>query len=294
MDRLASIRVFRAVVVEGAFAGAARRLGLSTSMVSKHVAALEADLATRLLHRTTRSLGLTPEGRIFFERTSTLLDELDELERELREGGDAPRGLLRITAPMSYGMARVAPVLPAFLEAHPDVRVDLSLTDRVVDVVDEGIDLAIRVVRSLADSTLIATRLAPMPRVLVGAPAYFERRGRPLTPADLEHHACLRYTGLRDPDTWAFAGPDGEVSVHVEGPLTLDNSLALRHAAVAGIGLFLTPLFVVEDLLQDGTLERCLDEWAPEAAAVYGVYPARRHLSPKLRAFLAFAKPRLR
>ncbi|MCB9603710.1 MAG: LysR family transcriptional regulator [Sandaracinus sp.] len=294
MDRVTSLRVFRAVVEEGAFAGAARRLGLSTSMVSKHVAALESDLATRLLHRTTRSLGLTPEGQVFLARSSAILDELDELERELREGRDTPRGLLRITAPVSYGIARVAPVLPAFLDAHPDVRVDLSLTDRVVDVVDEGVDVAIRVVRSLADSTLIAQRLAPMPRVLVGAPSYFERHGRPQTPAELGQHACLRYTGLRDPDTWTFAGPDGEVSVRVDGRLTLDNSLALRDAAVAGTGLLLTPLFVVDDLLQNGSLASCLDAWVPETAAVYGVYPARRHLSPKLRAFLAFAKLHLR
>ena len=158
MDRLTSMRVFRAVVDEGAFARAARRLRLSNAAVSKHVAALEDALNTRLLHRTTRSLGLTPEGSAYYARATTLLDEIDALERELREGGETPRGTLRVTAPMSFGLARLAPALPAFLSAHPDVKVDLALTDRFVDVVEEGVDVAIRVARALPDGGRLTLR----------------------------------------------------------------------------------------------------------------------------------------
>lgn len=290
MDRLTSMRVFRAVVDEGAFARAARRLRFSNAAVSKHVAALEDALNTRLLHRTTRSLGLTPEGSAYYARATALLDEIDALERELREGGETPRGTLRVTAPMSFGLARLAPALPTFLSAHPDVKVDLALTDRFVDVVEEGVDVAIRVARALPDSSLIARRLADAPRVLVAAPAYLAARGAPRVPSDLSTHACLRYTRLHDAAAWTFTSPDGaQETVRVDGPLDVDSSLALRGALLAGLGLTLTPRFVVADALADGGLVPCLEPWTAEPASVYGVYPARQHLSAKLRAFLDFA-----
>lgn len=289
MDRLTSMRVFRAVVEEGAFAGAARKLRLSKAAVSKHVAALEAALDTRLLHRTTRSLGLTPEGSAYLERAASLLDELDALERELREGQDAPRGALRVTAPVSYGLARLSPALPSFLEANPEVKVELVLTDRFVDVVEERIDVAIRVAVALPDSSLIARRLTVSPRMLVASPAYLARRA-PTSPAELADHPCLRYTRVRDAEAWTFAHPDGRrETVEVDGPLDVDSSLAMRGALLAGVGLTLVAEFVVADDLARGELVPCLAPWTAEPATVYAVYPARRHLSAKVRAFLDFA-----
>lgn len=294
VDRLQSMRVFRAVVDEGAFARAARRLRLSKAAVSKHVGALEEALATRLLHRTTRSLSLTADGRAYYDRATALLDEIEALEQEMREGSEAPRGTLRIAAPLSFGLTHLSPMLPAFLEAHPEVRVDLALTDRFVDVVEEGVDVAIRVARSLADSSLIARRLAEASRVLVASPAYLQRRGTPDSPEQLTDHACLRYTGMRDPDVWRFRDAEGEeLAVAVDGPLDADNSLALRPALLAGLGLTLTPRFVVAEALADGRLVTCLEHWAVDPATVWGVYPARRHRSAKLRAFLAFAENEL-
>ncbi|MAT27303.1 MAG: LysR family transcriptional regulator [Sandaracinus sp.] len=291
MDRLLSMRIFRTVVEEGAFARAARRLRLSNAAVSKHVAALEEALGTRLLHRTTRRLALTPDGRAYLERAAALLDELDALEHAMREGAEAPRGTLRVAAPLSFGLARLAPALPRFLDAHPEVRVDLALTDRFVDVVEEGVDLAVRVARALPDSSLIARRLAAAPRVLVAAPAYLEAHGTPEAPAELEAHACLRYTGMRDFDRWRFQGPAGDaVEVEVDGPLDADNSLALRPALLAGLGLTLTPRFVVAPDLEAGLLVPVLEDWEAPPATVFGVYPARRHRSAKLRAFLGFAE----
>lgn len=288
------MRVFRAVVDEGAFARAARRLRLSKAAVSKHVAALEEALATRLLHRTTRRLSLTTDGERYYERATALLDEIEALEREMREGSESPRGTLRVAAPLSLGLTHLSPLVPAFLAEHPSVRIELTLTDRIVDVVEEGVDVAIRAVRQLADSSLIARRLAVASRVLVAAPAYLERRAAPTSPAELADHECLRYTGMREPDVWRFVDDTGrEVAVSVDGPFDVDNSLALRPALLAGLGLTLTPRFVVEEELAAGRLVTCLDEWAATPATVWGVYPARRHHSAKLRAFLAFAETRL-
>lgn len=284
------MRVFRAVVEEGAFACAARRLRVSNAAVSKHVAALEDVLATRLLHRTTRSLGLTSAGRAYYNRATRLLDELEELEREMRAEGDEPTGELRVAVPMSLGLARIAPALPKFLAAYPKVRIDLSLTDRNVDVVEEGVDVALRVAGVLPDSTLIGKRLGPMARVVVAAPEYLEANGELKTPADLKGHACIRYTRLSNPSTWTLRGPGGEVSVAVSGNLSVDNSLAMRGALIAAAGIALTPTFVVQDDLRSGRLVRCLKAWEPEPRSVFAVYPAPRHLSPKLRAFLTFAK----
>jgi len=285
------MRVFRTVVDEGAFARAARRLRLSKAAVSKHVAALEEALATRLLHRTTRSLALTADGRVYYDRATALLDEIEALEQEMREGSEAPRGNLRVAAPLSFGLTHVSPLLPAFLQAYPNVRVDLALTDRFVDVVEEGVDVAIRVARSLADSSLVARRLAVASRVLVASPAYLASHGTPASPEALSDHACLRYTGMREPDVWRFRDPDDrEVTVPVDGPLDADSSLALRPALLAGTGLTLTPRFVVEQALADGRLVTILEEWTADPATVWGVYPARRHRSAKLRAFLAFAE----
>lgn len=287
------MRVFCAVVEEGAFSRAARRLRLSNAAVSTHVARLEADLETRLLHRTTRSLGLTAAGRAYYRRVARLLDELDTLEQQIRDG-DTPAGLLRVAVPMSFGLSNVAPRLPAFLATYPKVEVELMLADRIVDVVAEGVDLALRVGARLPDSSLIATRLCPFPRALVAAPRYLAEAPPLEAPADLRQHSCLRYTGLKNPDQWTLHGPDGVVeTVRVEGRLSADNSLALRGALVAGLGIAQVPEPVVADDLASGALVRCLTDWAPEPRSVFALYPSTRHLSPKVRAFVRYFREAL-
>lgn len=293
MDRLTSMRVFCAVVQEGAFARAARRLGLSNAAVSKHVAALEQALQTRLLHRTTRRLGLTAAGRAYYARANELLAQVDALEQDVREDHSAPRGLLRVAVPMSFGLAEIASRLPQLMSRFPDLQVDLSLTDRMVDVVEEGVDVAIRVRRVLPDSTLIATRLCDFSRVVTVSQSYASAHGVPQTPPELSDHPCLLYGGLPDPGLWTFVGPQGEQSVRVQGPLTADNSLALRTSVVAGLGVALTPTFVVQQDLHEGRLVRCLPDFHPEPRSVFAVYPTAKHLSPKVRAFVDFLRDAL-
>lgn len=293
MDRLRSMQVFRAVVDAGAFSAAARRLHLSNAAVSKHVASLEAALGARLLQRTTRRLSLTNAGEVYYQRAIRLLDELEQLEADVREEGQTPRGRLRVAAPMSYGLAVIAEQLPAFMARHPEVEVDLSLTDRMVDLVEEGVDVAIRVAHTLPDSSLVATRLGPFSRVVVGAPAYFETHGAPEHPRDLAVHTCLRYSRLSDPDVWRFAGPEGPVHVTVAGRLRTDNSLAMRAALRAGAGLALIPACAVAEDLASGALRTCLPGWAPEPRSVFALYPTTRQLSPKVRAFVGYLRDAL-
>lgn len=282
------MEVFRTVVEEGSFASAARKLRLSPGSVSKHVSALERSLETRLLHRTTRSVGLTTVGQEYYERLSSLLDELGDLEGDVRGDTTTLSGTLRVSVPMSLGVAALAPIVSEFLLRHPDVHLDLSLSDRRVDLVEEGLDLALRVAEGLPDSTLIARRLAPMPRALVAAPAYLARTGTPTHPSDLERHACIRYSRLDGSGTWVFSKGDDVVRVRVRGPLSVDNSLAMVDALRAGLGMAVLPTVTAADALASGALVEVLPAWAPPPRWIYGVYPTRRQLSAKVRLFLNF------
>ncbi len=284
------MEAFCTVVEEGTFAGAGRKLARSTSSISKHVAALESALDTRLLQRTTRSVGLTAAGRAYYERVSHLLDEISTLEKGLRGEAETLAGTLRVAAPMSLGLARISTVLPRFLDRHPDIHVEFALSDRRIDIVEEGVDVAIRVAESLPDSTLIATRIGAMPTALVASPAYLARCGEPEHPEDLAGHACIRYSRIRTAEHWRFSSGDEEHAVGVRGPLSVDNSLAMRASLVHGMGLAVLPEFAVEDELRAGTLVRCMVRWSPPQRSVYGVYPTPRHLSAKVRAFLAFMR----
>lgn len=290
VSRLLSMQVFCAVVEEGAFARAARRMRLSNAAVSRHVSALEDDLETRLLHRTTRRLSMTPEGTIYYERSRAILEEIEGLERELRHEGPDPVGTLRVAAPMTFGLARISPIIGSFCEAFPHVEVELALSDRMVDLVADGVDVAIRVAQSLPESSFVAARLAPFERVLVAAPEYLERRGAPQHPGDLESHACVRFLQLANPDVWVFERDGEEVRVRVSGPLSTNNSLAMVDALVDGIGLALVPAVAVSSHVDAGRLRRCLSAWQPRARSVFAVYPTRRHLNPRVRAFVDFVR----
>jgi DNA-binding transcriptional LysR family regulator len=288
MDVLAGMRAFRAVASAGSFAGAARSLSITTAWVSKLVSQLEAHLGAQLLARTTRRLSLTDAGRLYLERCERLLDDLDEAERSIGDLQSSPRGRLRVSAPMSFGLLRLAPILPAFCARYPDVELDVTLNDRVVDLIEEGLDVAIRVGDKLDDSTLTVRRIGAGDRVVCASARYLRAHGTPRHPRDLERHACLRYGLHASPSEWAFDGPDGRVTVRVRGPIQINNSIALRDAARAGTGVLLTPDFVVAGDLNDGSLRRVLEAWKPSGYGVFAVSPPTRFATPKARAFIDF------
>jgi DNA-binding transcriptional LysR family regulator len=261
-------------------------------VVSRQVSALETELGARLLHRTTRALTLTEAGRSYFERAARILAELAEANASVGQLQAAPRGRLRVSAPMSFGFLHLAPALPDFLGRHPDVELELVMNDRNVDLVDEGFDMAVRI-GTLADSSLVARKLAPMRRTVFASPAYLQARGTPTSPDDLKAHECLCYSNLGLSQEWRFVRPDGRPwPVEVHGRLHANNGDALRAAALAGFGLAVLPSFFVGRDLQSGALVSVLEEFMPQDSALYAVYPHARHLSPKVRAFVDFLAER--
>ncbi len=287
MRSLDEIEAFTAVVERGGFTQAAETLGVTKSAVSKQVARLEDRLGARLLNRTTRRISATEVGRAFYDRCSRIVADLDDAERAVRDLQAEPRGLLRVNAPMSFGVLHLADAVAAFMALHPELTIELDLSDRLVDIVDEGYDVVIRITR-LPDSTLIARKLARFDRVICASPDYWERHGRPTYPEELIHHNCLMYSYLSTGDEWAFDGPDGHHAVKVSGALSANNGEALMAAAIAGLGVLNTPLFIVSQALRDGLLEAVLEEFNDTGAAIYAVYPHNRHLSAKVRLFVDF------
>jgi DNA-binding transcriptional LysR family regulator len=286
-DRLTAIEVFVRIVEEGSLTAAGERLGLSRAAVSKQLVALEDRLGVRLLNRTTRRSSLTEAGSVFYERARQILMELAEAEREARRNSARPTGRLRLNAPMTFGTMHLAPAIPAYSAAHPAVTVDMTLNDRIVDLVDEGFDLAVRIGR-LNDSSLMARRLAPCRFVVCAAPSYLAERGRPVAPEELAAHACLGYSYAPDGDLWEFVGPDGARRVRVSGPLRANNGEALAAAAAAGMGIVLSPSFIVSAHLRAGRLVPILEDYTIAERGIFAVWPAGRHLSAKVRSFVDF------
>lgn len=292
MDRLAALEAFAKVAETQSFSEAARRLRSSKSAVSRHVAALEASLGARLFHRTTRSLTLTEAGRDYFARASRILADLDEADASVTQLQAAPRGRLRVNAPMSFGFLHLAPALGDFLARYPEVELDVNLTDRFVDLVDEGVDVAVRI-GSLTDSSLVARRLAGIRRVLCASPDYIARRGVPQTPDDLKDHDCLSNTNITITREWRFVHPDGTPwPVEVKGRMSANSGDMLRVAALRGHGFVHLPTFIVGEDLKAGTLVSVLDPYIAQDLTLNAVYPTARHLSPKVRAFVDFLAER--
>lgn len=288
MDWLAAIDAFMRVAELGSFSAAARRLNLSKSVVSRQVATLESELGVRLLQRTTRSLTLTEAGRSYLERTTRIVADLEEANLAVGHLQAAPRGRLRVAAPMSFGFLHLAQALPDFLAAYPDLSIDLAMSDRFVDLVDEGYDVAVRI-GALPDSSLIARRLAPIRIVACASPAYLAQRGTPQTPDDLRNHDCLSNSNIPQPQEWRFLRPDGTPwRVEVRGRIAANNGDALRVAALRGLGLVRLPSFIIGEDLRAGALVTILDGFNPPDTALHAVYPPGRHLSPKVRAFVDF------
>jgi len=292
MDRLAAMQAFVRVAETRSFSEAARRLHLSKSVVSRQVSALEADLGVRLFNRTTRALALTEIGRAYFDRVTHILTDIEDTERSVGHLQAAPRGRLRVNAPMSFGVLHLAPALPDFLSAYPEVDVEMAMNDRTIDLLEEGFDLAIRIGK-LSDSSLVARRLAPMRLVVCASPAYLAERGTPRTPADLKDHDCLLYTNETSPRDWRFATPEGAPwAVEVNGRLSANNGDTLRVATLRGFGIARLPSFLVGQDLQAGALVSVLPDYVRQDSAIHAVYPQARLLSPKVRAFVDFLAAR--
>lgn len=284
MDRFGDLDVFSRVVTARSMSGAGRELGLSPAVISKRIRRLEERLGVRLLQRTTRQLALTEAGQGFHERVVGILAAIEEAEAWAAQGSATARGLLKVTAPTSFGRLHIAPHLNRFLDANPGVTVDLTLSDSFSDIVGEGFDLAIRIA-DLTDSSLIAKRLAPAHRVLCAAPAYLSRVGVPESLADLQRHTLLIHNGSE----WRLEGPGGLEAVRVTSRLRTNSSEVVREAVLAGSGIALRSTWDVGPELKSGALVRVLPEYSSSRrVAVHAVYPSRRHLEHKLRAFLDF------
>lgn len=281
--------VFHSVVRHLNAAKAARELGMTPSGVSRVLSRLEERLGVRLLQRTTRKLALTQEGATFHARTQQVITDLAEAEAELQRNALQPQGNVRMTAPVVLGHLHLTPALAKLLRLHPQLGVDLQLVDRMVDIVDEGIDLAIRV-GSLPDSRLIARRLCANWRVLVASPQYLEQRGVPQTPADLVNHECLLFTGFARPREWRLVGPEGELVVPVSGRVACNNIEMLADSAANGLGIAVAATLQAGPLLQTGKLVRVLPDYELSASAIFAVFPTTRQLSTKVRATVDFLR----
>jgi DNA-binding transcriptional LysR family regulator len=285
MDALDGIAVFARVVDAGSFSVAARRLGISKSAASAQVKRLEERLGVRLLNRTTRRLAPTEAGAAYYRHCTRILAEAEAAEREAAALHAEPRGTLRISAPDAFGSMHVAPAVPEFVARYPDVAIDLSLSAAHVDLVEAGLDLAIRI-GTLADSALVVRRLAPSRPLLCASPAYLAARGEPHEPRALARHNCLRVNVLPWGGEWRLASRSGEVRVTVDGNLRSDSAEALRAAALAGLGIALLPSWAVADELRAGRLRRVLPRWELPASAISAAYPSGRQMSAKVRAFV--------
>jgi DNA-binding transcriptional LysR family regulator len=287
MDRFQEMQAFVAVVDAGSFVRAAEALELSKTAVSRLVGDLEARLGTRLMHRTTRKFSLTPEGEVFHERCRQLLEGVAEAEAELSAHSGEAIGRLRINVPVTFGLLHLAPLWPAFMALHPNVELDVTLNDRLVDLIDEGYDLAVRVAR-LQSSSLVSRPLTSTRMVLCASPKYLQRHGTPAHPADLAHHAVIAYTLLSMGDRWEFDGPQGPVSVTVVPRLRTNSGDTCCAAALQHQGFVLQPTFLVGPHLATGALVEVLPQYRSVELGVYAVYPSRKHLTPKVRVLIDF------
>ena len=268
------LAVFATVVEARSFAGAAKELNLSKATVSKAVSRLEGRLGTRLFNRTSRRLALTDAGRQLSAKAAAILHDAVAAESDTLSQSVNPRGLVRLAAPMSFGLQAIAPVIPDFLKAYPEVQIDLHLSDQMVDVIGEGFDAVLRIA-TLPDSSLVARRLCSVERFLVAAPSYLKARGKPKHPMNLSEHACLGYAYILGADMWRFTHKNGETAVvhPAGGPLRVNNGDAMVPALIAGLGLGVLPDFILRDALADGTLELVLPDWSLPQSGLHWVTP---------------------
>jgi DNA-binding transcriptional LysR family regulator len=293
MDRFESMSTLLAAVEGGSLSAASRKLGMPLATVSRKVSELEAHLRTRLINRTSRRLMLTDAGRSYVVACKRILEDIGEAERAAAGEYMAPRGDLTVTAPIVFGRLHVLPVVIEFLKAYPDIDIRVALADRVVNLREDDIDLAIRI-GDLPDSSLVATRVGAIRRVVCGSPAYFAHRGTPKSPGELSTHDCITFDGLMSPDAWKFAVGKSIVSVAIHSRLTVNTAEAAIDAAIAEVGITRVLSYQVASAVRAGTLALALREFEPKPWPVSLVYAGQGLLPLKLRAFLDFAAPRLK
>ena len=287
MDRFLEMKTLVAVVDAGSFIGAAEPLGMSKAAVSRHVSDLENRLGVRLLQRTTRRLSLTDEGQAFYARSKDALALVDEAETEIRSRSSEASGVVRVNAPQTFGVLHLAPLWGGFMDANPRVSLEVTLSDRLVDVVDEGFDLAIRIA-TLPNSTLVSKKLASTRVMLCAAPAYLERVGTPSHPADLALHQVIAYSYWAGRDEWTFTGPEGVVSVKTRARLYANNGDTCLAAALSGQGIILQPSFLVAEDVRAGRLVELMPEYRSIELGIYAVYPTRKQLALKVRRLIDY------
>lgn len=287
MDRFLEMQTFTAVVDAGSFVGAAEALGLSKAAVSRHVVELENRLGIRLLHRTTRRVSLTPEGQAFFARSKDLLAELNDAEAEVTAQREAVSGVVRINVPFTFGILHLAPLWGLFRAQYPQVTLDVTLADRLVDLVEEGYDLAIRIA-ALESSSLVSRRLASTRMTLCASPQYLLQHGTPRHPDELLAHQVIAYSHFATRDEWHFTGPQGPLSVRTRPWMRANNGETCRAVALAHQGVILQPDFLVGADLVAGTLVELMPAFRSTELGIYAVYPTRKHLSAKVRVLIDF------
>ena len=288
MDIATQMLIFARAVQEGGFSAAARALDLTPSAVSKQISRLESRLGVRLLNRTTRHISLTDEGRLFYERSARIATEIAEAEEWVTALHGNVRGTLRVAATVAFAKNRVLPLIPEFLSRYPELRVVLEVTDRTVDLVDEGVDVAIRFTEQMTDPSLVARRLAINRRIVCAAPSYLKAHGVPQTPEDLMKHNCLMLYTVSTFNDWEFKGPEGSRVLHVSGNFETNSADTVYYAALAGLGIARLSTYLVGADVKAGRLVHLLPAYVHEKASILAVYPHRRHMSPKVRAFIDF------
>jgi DNA-binding transcriptional LysR family regulator len=288
MENLADIAVFVRVVERGSFTLASQDLELSRAVVSKYISRLEERLATRLLNRTTRRLSLTEAGAALFEASRGAIERIEEAEAAVARFQKAPRGRLRVSAPMSFGILHLGEAVAEFARTHPAITLDMRLDDRYVNLIEEGFDLAIRI-GTLTDSSLVARRLAATRTVACASPGYLAEHGAPEAPEDLAAHECLVYSYSATANVWRFTAPDGrEIPVALTGTFRINNGIVLAEAAAAGCGVVVSPTFYVGPMIRAGRLRQVLAAYELPTLGIYAVYPQTPHIPPKVRAFVDF------
>ncbi len=292
MDRIDGMKTFVAAAEAGSFTTAAERLSISKKLVSKYIGQLEDQLKVRLMHRTTRRISLTVEGQAYYERIARILDEIDALETDIHQGKSSLRGLVRLSAPATFGEMYVQPLLRDFGHRHPDMQFDLHLSDQFIGLTEGGFDLAIRI-GAMESSNLIVRKLASTRLWVVAAPAYVATNGTPNVPADLVQHSCIIDANMRNADTWIFGAPSPSQAVVVSGRFKVNSGRAARDLAIAGEGLALCPDYIVAEAVRDGRLQHVLKDYRATEKPIQAVYPTVRYQSSRIRALIDFLSAEL-
>ena len=294
MDKFESIRAFTQVVEAGGFAAASRQMGLSRSQVNKLVMNLENSLGIQLLHRTTRKVTPTDTGRAFYQRCVAILSDLTEAEQAALQMQTEPKGNLRVNAPMSFGTLHLAPAITDFLLTYPELRVELTLSDRFIDLIAEGFDITLRIAQPPNNNSLIVHHLKPIERVICAAPSYLDIHGTPTHPEELKNHSCLHYGELASLNQWKLWNSERKYEIKVKGAMCSNNGEVLQEAAVKGLGIALLPTFMIGKELEQGRLKAILSDFHAPSISLYIIYPVNRHLSTKVQLFTEFLKQRFK